>query len=530
MTLTLPHGVAINAPLLPGFDAILTPAALELVAKLHRAFEPRRQQMLAARAERALRLDAGERPDFLAETKSIREAAWKIAPVPKALQRRRVEITGPVDAKMVINAFNSGADSYMTDFEDSNSPLWSNQIQGQINIGQAIRRTLSFEQASPAGAKTYRLNDQIATLQVRPRGWHLDEKHVTVDGERVHGGLFDFALFLFHNARELLARGAGPYFYLPKLESHLEARLWNDAFVMAQNELGLPQGTIRATVLIETILAAFEMEEILYELREHSAGLNAGRWDYIFSCIKKFKLDREFCLADRARVTMTAPFMRAYALLLLKTCHKRGAPAIGGMSALIPIKNDPVKNETAMAGIIADKRRDATDGYDGGWVAHPGLVEASMKEFVAVLGDRPNQFEKQKPEVEVKASDLLDFKPETPITEAGLRMNINVGIHYLGAWLAGNGCVPIHNLMEDAATAEISRSQVWQWIRSPKGVLDDGRKVTADLVRQLVPEELAKIKAGGFAGRFDRGAEIFAKMSTQEAFEEFLTLPLYEEI
>ncbi|MGZ5249880.1 MAG: malate synthase A [Caldimonas sp.] len=530
MTLTLPPGVAINAPILPGFETILTGPALELVAKLHRAFEPRRRQLLAARAERARRLDAGERPDFLATTKSIRDGDWKITPVPRALQRRRVEITGPVDAKMVINAFNSGADSYMTDFEDSNSPSWSNQIQGQINIGKAIRRTLSFEQASPAGTKTYRLNDEIATLQVRPRGWHLDEKHVTVDGQRVHGGLFDFALFMFHNAKELLARGAGPYFYLPKLESHLEARLWNDAFVMTQNELGLPQGTIRATVLIETILAAFEMEEILYELREHSAGLNAGRWDYIFSCIKKFKLDKDFCLADRAKVTMTAPFMRAYALLLLKTCHKRGAPAIGGMSALIPIKNDPAKNEAAMAGIIADKRRDATDGYDGGWVAHPGLVEASMKEFVAVLGDRPNQFDKQKPEVDVKAADLLDFRPETPITEAGLRMNINVGIHYLGAWLAGNGCVPIHNLMEDAATAEISRSQVWQWIRSPKGVLDDGRKVTADLVRQFVPEDLARIKAGGFTGKFDRAAEIFTQMSTQDEFAEFLTLPLYEEI
>ena len=530
MTFTLPRGVAINAPILPGFETILTGPALELVAKLHRAFEPRRQELLAARAARAKRLDAGERPDFLAETKSIREGDWQIAPVPKALQRRRVEITGPVDAKMVINAFNSGADSYMTDFEDSISPLWTNQIQGQINIGQAIRRTLSFEQSSPAGTKTYKLNDTIATLQARPRGWHLDEKHVTVDGRRVHGGLFDCALFLFHNAKELLARGAGPYFYLPKLESHLEARLWNDAFVMAQSELGLPQGTIKATVLIETILAAFEMEEILYELREHSAGLNAGRWDYIFSCIKKFKLDRDFCLADRAKVTMTAPFMRAYALLLLKTCHKRGAPAIGGMSALIPIKNDPAKNEVAMSGIIADKRRDATDGYDGGWVAHPGLVEASMKEFVDVLGDRPNQFEKQKPEVDVKAADLLDFKPETPITEAGLRMNINVGIHYLGAWLAGNGCVPIHNLMEDAATAEISRSQVWQWIRSPKGVLDDGRKVTAELVKQLVPEELAKIKAGGFAGKFDRAADIFTQMSTQDAFEEFLTLLLYEEI
>ncbi len=530
MTLPLPHGVAINAPILPGFETILTLPALELVAKLHRAFEARRQELLAVRAERAKRLDAGELPDFPAETRAIREGDWKIAPVPRALQLRRVEITGPVDSKMVINAFNSGADSYMTDFEDSNSPLWTNQIQGQINIGQAIRRTLSFEQASAAGTRSYRLNDRIATLQVRPRGWHLDEKHVTVDGQRVSGGLFDFALFIFHNAKEQLARGAGPYFYLPKLESYLEARLWNEVFVMTQDVIGLPQGTIKATVLIETILAAFEMDEILYELREHSAGLNAGRWDYIFSCIKKFKLDKNFCLADRATVTMTAPFMRAYALLLLKICHHRGAPAIGGMSALIPIKNDPARNEIAMAGIIADKRRDAEDGYDGGWVAHPGLVESAMKEFVTVLGDRPNQFEKQKPEVQVKAGDLLDFQPEKPITEAGLRMNINVGIHYLGAWLAGNGCVPIHNLMEDAATAEISRSQVWQWIRSPKGVLADGRKVTAELVRQLVPEELAKIKAGGFAGKFDRGAEIFTKMSTQEAFEEFLTLPLYEEI
>ena len=530
MKQTLPKGVEINAPLLPGFEAILTTPALERVAALHREFEPRRQELLAARAERAARLDAGERPDFLAETKAVRDGDWKIAPVPKALELRRVEITGPVDAKMVINAFNSGADSYMTDFEDSNSPSWSNQIQGQINIGQAIRRTLSFEQASPAGTKCYQLHDKVATLQVRPRGLHLDEKHVLVDGQRVHGGFFDFALFMFHNAKELLERGAGPYFYLPKLESHLEARLWNDVFVMTQNELGLPQGSIKATVLIETILAAFEMDEILYELREHSAGLNAGRWDYIFSCIKKFKLDRDFCLADRAKVTMTAPFMRAYALLLLKTCHARGAPAIGGMSALIPIKNDSKKNEVAMAGIIADKRRDAEDGYDGGWVAHPGLVESAMTEFVNVLGDRANQFGKQKPEVAVKAADLLDFKPEQPITEDGLRMNINVGIHYLGAWLAGNGCVPIHNLMEDAATAEISRSQVWQWIRSPKGVLDDGRKVTAEMVKKLVPEELAKIKDGGYEGKFDRAAEIFTTMSTQDEFAEFLTLPLYEEI
>jgi malate synthase len=529
MSIQTPAGMQINAPILPGFEAILTPDALALVAKLHRTFEGRRQELLAARVERTKRLDAGERPDFLPDTKHIREGEWKIAPIPAALECRRVEITGPVDAKMVINAFNSGADSYMTDFEDSNSPLWTNQIQGQINLKAAIRRELALEQ----NGKQYKLNDKIATLQVRPRGWHLDEKHVMVDGVRVHGGIFDFALFMVHNAKEQIARGAGPFFYLPKMESHLEARLWNDVFVMTQNELGLPQGTIKATVLIETILAAFEMEEILYELKDHSAGLNAGRWDYIFSCIKKFKLDKNFCLADRAKVGMTAPFMRAYALLLLKTCHKRGAPAIGGMSALIPIKNDPEKNAIAMQGIIGDKRRDATDGYDGGWVAHPGLVEASMKEFVAVLGDKPNQFSKQKPEVTAVAADLLDFQPETPITEAGLRMNINVGIHYLGAWLAGNGCVPIHNLMEDAATAEISRSQVWQWIRTPKGVLDDGRKVTAEMVRACIPEELVKVKqtVGAHAGgTYDRAAVIFEKMSTQDSFEEFLTLPLYEEI
>ena len=524
--LNLPQGMQIHAEVSPEFATILTPEALALVAKLHHAFEPRRQELLQLRVERTKLLDAGEIPDFLPQTKSIREGDWKIAPIPEALHRRRVEITGPVDAKMVINAFNSGADSYMTDFEDSNSPNWSNQIQGQINLRSAIKRELHLEQ----NGKTYHLNDQIAVLQVRPRGWHLDEKHVTIDGDRVSGGIFDFALFLFHNAKELLERGAGPYFYLPKMESHLEARLWNDIFVMAQNEIGIPQGTIKATVLIETILAAFEMDEILYELREHSAGLNAGRWDYIFSCIKKFKVNKDFCLADRAKVTMTAPFMRSYALLLLKTCHHRGAPAIGGMSALIPIKNDPEKNAIAMAGIISDKRRDAEDGYDGGWVAHPGLVEPAMTEFKKVLGDKLNQFEKQKPEVHVKASDLLNFQPETPITEAGLRMNINVGIHYLGAWLAGNGCVPIHNLMEDAATAEISRSQVWQWIRSPKGVLDDGRKVTVDMVKTYIAEELQHIKESGAVGHFDRAASIFDQMSTGEYFEEFLTLPLYEEI
>jgi malate synthase len=525
--LTLPEGMQISGEIKPGFDLILTPDALALVAKLSRAFEPRRQELLAARSARANRLDAGELPDFLPETKHIREGDWKIAPIPKALECRRVEITGPVERKMVINAFNSGADSYMTDFEDSNTPNWDNQITGQINMRDAVRRTISMEQ----NGKSYKLNDTIATLVVRPRGWHLDEKHVLVDGKRVSGGIFDFALFLIHNAKEQLARGAGPYFYLPKMESHLEARLWNDIFVMAQNEIGLAQGTIKATVLIETIVAAFEMDEILYELREHSSGLNAGRWDYIFSCIKKFKNDKDFCLADRAKVTMTAPFMRSYALLLLKTCHKRNAPAIGGMAALIPIKNDPEKNDIAMAGVRNDKARDATDGYDGGWVAHPGLVELAMTEFKKVLGDAPNQISKQRPDIEVTAKDLLNFQPETPITEAGLRYNINVGIHYLGAWLAGNGCVPIHNLMEDAATAEISRSQVWQWIRSSKGKLEDGRKITADMVRAMIPEELLKVKeTAGSGATYDRAAQIFEEMSTAEDFAEFLTLALYEEI
>ncbi|MCL2656527.1 MAG: malate synthase A [Betaproteobacteria bacterium] len=526
MALQLPAGIQIDAPITPEFERILTPEALGLVAKLHRSFEARRQSLLAARVERTKRLDAGERPDFLSETQHIRDGDWKIAPIPPALECRRVEITGPVERKMIINALNSGADSYMTDFEDSNTPNWMNQMEGQINVYDAIRRTISLE----SGGKQYKLNEKVATLVVRPRGWHLDEKHVKVDGQRVAGGIFDFALFLFHNAKELLARGAGPYFYLPKMESHLEARLWNDIFCMAQDELGLPRGTIKATVLIETILAAFEMDEILYELREHSSGLNAGRWDYIFSCIKKFKVDRSFCLAERSKITMTVPFMRAYALLLLKTCHKRNAPAIGGMSALIPIKNDPAKNEIAMQGIISDKRRDATDGYDGGWVAHPGLVDAAMAEFKAVLGDKRNQIDKQRDDVTVAGKDLLDFQPEAPITETGLRNNINVGIHYLGSWLAGNGCVPIHNLMEDAATAEISRSQVWQWIRSPKGVLDDGRKVTAELVRELVPQELEKVHSavGPNEPTYAQAAKIFEDMSTREDFTEFLTLPLYE--
>ncbi|MBS1220792.1 MAG: malate synthase [Proteobacteria bacterium] len=482
MSLNLPAGVQVNAPLSPRFDEILTHDALALVAKLHRAFEPRRQELLKKRVERQVRIDAGEMPDFLPETKAIREGDWKIAPLPKALERRRTEITGPVEAKMIINAYNSGADSYMTDFEDSNSPL--------------------------------------------------DEKHVLVDGQRVGGGIFDFAVVFFHNAKEQIARGAGPFFYLPKMESHLEARLWNDIFCMAQDELGIPRGTIKATVLIETILATFEMEEILYELREHSAGLNAGRWDYIFSCIKKFKKNKNFCLANRGAITMEVPFMRAYALHLVKVCHKRGAPAMGGMSALIPIKNDPEANEKALAGIRHDKTRDARDGFDGGWVAHPGLVPIAHEEFVKVLGDKPNQWEKQRDEV-FTAKDFLNFQPEQPITEAGLRNNINVGIHYLGSWLAGNGCVPIHNLMEDAATAEISRSQVWQWVVSPKGKLDDGRKVTAELVHAMIPEELAKVKAtvtaqGEDTATYDQAAGIFEKMSVTPDYPEFLTLPLYE--
>jgi malate synthase len=521
--------VVVKGPIKPGFDAILPAPALQFLVKLHRAFEARRRQLLALRAERAAQMDRGQRPDFPAETRSVRDGAWRVAALPKALECRRVEITGPVERKMVINALNSGADAYMADFEDSNTPNWDNQIEGQINLMDAVRRRISF---ASADGRVYRLNEKTAALLVRPRGWHLEEKHVLIDGERISGGLFDFGLFIYHNGRELAARGEGPFFYLPKVESHLEARLWNDVFVLAQDELGIARGTIKATVLIETIVAAFEMDEILYELREHSAGLNAGRWDYIFSCIKKFRGDSQFCLADRALVTMTAPFMRAYALLLLKICHRRGAPAMGGMSALIPIKNDPPANERALAGVRADKAREAGDGYDGSWVAHPGLVQVAMLEFTRVLGDRPNQIDRQRDDVRVSAADLMRFEPETPITEAGLRMNINVGIHYLGSWLGGNGCVPIHNLMEDAATAEISRSQVWQWIRSPKGRLQDGRKVTVELVRALIAEELAKVKqvVEGDLAHYDQAARIFERMSTSEQFAEFLTLALYEEL
>jgi malate synthase len=527
----LPEGIEILGELTPRFAEILTPQALAFVAKLARKFEARRRELMLMRTKRQAEFDAGKLPDFLPETRTIRESDWTVSSVPHDLQDRRVEITGPTDRKMVINALNCGANVFMADFEDSNTPTWENMIDGQINLRDAIARTISF--TSPEG-KSYRLNDKPATLLVRPRGWHLPEKHLLIDGEPVSGAIFDFALYFFHNAKASLAHNTGPYFYLPKMESHLEARLWNDIFVAAQREAGVPLGTIKATVLIETVLAAFEMDEILYELREHSAGLNIGRWDYIFSCIKKFRSNKDFCLADRSQVTMTAPFMRAYALLLVKTCHKRNAFAMGGMAAQIPIKNDAAANAAALEKVRADKLREATDGCDGTWVAHPGLVSIAKAVFDEYM-PTANQVHKKRDDVQVSARDLLDFQPEKPITEAGLRNNISVGIQYIGAWLAGNGCVPVYNLMEDAATAEISRSQIWQWIRSPKGVLDDGRKVTRELIRQLLPEELAKIKpllgeAAWNAGQYEAAAKLFDEITTSNDYVEFLTLPGYDRL
>jgi malate synthase len=529
MTDKYPGGIEVHGRVPPEYAQILTPEAMAFVAKLHRAFEPRRQELLARRAARQKEFDAGKLPDFLPETKSIRESEWKICDQPKDMLDRRVEITGPTDRKMVINALNCGASTFMADFEDANCPTWDNMIDGQRNLRDAVRRTISFEQ----GGKQYRLNDKVAVLIPRPRGWHLDEKHVLIDGKPVSGSIFDFGLCFFHNAKELLARGSGPYYYLPKMESHLEARLWNDIFTLAQKELGVPHGSIRATALVETVLAAFEMDEILWELKDHSAGLNIGRWDYIFSCIKKFRVNKDFCLADRAQVTMTAPFMRAYALSLVKTCHRRNAPAMGGMAAQIPIKNDPAANEAALEKVRADKLREVTDGCDGTWVAHPGLVPIAKAVFDQHM-PTPNQYGKQRPDVSVTAKDLLNFQPEKPITETGLRNNISVGIQYLGAWLAGNGCVPVFNLMEDAATAEISRSQIWQWIRSPKGVLDDGRKVTVELFRALLKEELPKVKTylgddAWKAGKYEEAAQLFDEITTGE-YVEFLTLPAYAKI
>ncbi len=457
-------GIEVLGTVNDDFAMVLTPAALDFVAKLDRVFSARREELLRKRDARQAELDAGKLPDFLPETADVRAADWTVAPIPADLLDRRVEITGPSsDRKMVINALNSGAKVFMADFEDANSPTWDNSIQGQINLRDAINRQIDY--VSPEG-KAYALNDTIATLLVRPRGWHLVEKHVLIDGKPVSGSLFDFGLYLFHNAKTLLDKGIGPYFYLPKLESHLEARLWNDAFVLAQDELGIPQGSIRATVLIETILAAFEMDEILYELRDHSAGLNCGRWDYIFSCIKKFR-NADHVFPDRALVTMTTHFMRSYSLLAIKTCHRRNIHAVGGMSAFIPVKNDPAANERAFAQVRADKEREANDGHDGTWVAHPGLVAVALEAFDAVM-KTPNQIDRKREDVNVAAADLIKW-PDGSITEAGLRTNISVAIQYIEAWLGGQGAVPIFNLMEDAATAEISRSQVWQWIHRDKG-------------------------------------------------------------
>src|SRR5437660_876025 len=471
---------------------VLTPQALEFVGRLQREFGGRRQELLRLRAERQTRLDAGEMPQFLVTTSSVRDSEWTVAKAPRDLQDRRVEITGPTDRKMLINALHAGARVFMADCEDANSPTWSNVVEGQVNLIDAIERRIDF--TSPEG-KEYRLNDKVATLLVRPRGWHLDERHVEVDGKPVSGSLFDFGLYFFHNAERLLKKGSGPYFYLAKLESHLEARLWNDVFNLAQDELGIPQGTIRATVRIGTILAAFEMDEILYELRDHSGGLNAGRWDYIFSIIKKFRDRPEFTLPDRAQVTMTVPFMRAYTELLVKTCHRRGAHAIGGMAAFIPSRRDAEVNEQAMAKVRDDKTRESGDGFDGSWVAHPDLVPLCKEVFDGVLGTNPNQLGRQRDDVHVTAEDLLAVS-KTPgtITEAGLRNNISVALQYLASWLGGSGAVGIFNLMEDAATAEISRSQIWQWIHNDVP-LDDGRLVTRDLTERLIDEELTKIRA-----------------------------------
>jgi malate synthase len=522
-------GIEITGTLPGNFSEILVPEALKLVAKLHRTFDGQRKELLERRNRRQAELDNGKTPDFLPETAQIRADNWRVAPIPEDITDRRVEITGPTDRKMVINALNSGAKVFMADFEDANAPTWHNMVDGHINLRDAVRRTIEFQ--SPDG-KAYRLKDQVAALFVRPRGWHLVEKHLLVDGEPVAGGIFDFGLYLFHNAKELLSRGSGPYFYLPKMESHLEARLWNDVFNLAQDEIGIPRGSIRATVLIETILAAFEMDEILYELRDHSAGLNCGRWDYIFSCIKRFRNKPDFILADRALVTMTTHFMHSYSLLCIKTCHRRGIHAMGGMAAQIPIKNDEKANAEAFAKVKADKEREAKDGHDGTWVAHPGLVPVALEAFDAVMKS-PNQIDRQREDVHVTAQDILQFGPEKPITEKGLRTNISVGVQYLEAWLRGSGAVPIFNLMEDAATAEISRAQVWQWIRSPKGKLDDGRKVTTDLFRQILTEELQKIRTSvgeeRFAkGRYSEAAKLFSDLTTSDTYVDFLTLPGYE--
>jgi malate synthase len=503
----------VTGPAVDGAERVLTAEALEFVTELHREFDPERRRLLEARKERMERLAAGELPDFLPETQHIRDDPdWRAAEAPADLQDRRVEITGPVERKMLINALNSGASVFMADFEDANSPTWENCMQGQANLIDAVERTISLETAE----KSYALNDEIATLLVRPRGWHLHEKHVLVDGEPVSASLFDFGLYLFHCAAPLAEHGSGPYFYLPKLESHLEARLWNEVFVAAQERLGLSRGTVRATVLIETILAAFEMEEILYELREHSSGLNAGRWDYMFSVIKKFRDRPEFVLPDRPLVTMTVPFMRAYTELLVKTCHRRGAHAIGGMAAFIPSRRDPEINAVALEKVSEDKTREAGDGFDGTWVAHPDLVPTARAEFDRVLGEAPNQVSRQREDVSVTAAELLDVAA-TPgdVTEDGVRLNVSVGIQYIGSWLAGTGAAAINNLMEDAATAEISRSQIWQWVRH-------GRVEHAH-VEEVVAEELRQL-----GDAYAPAAELFQQVALDPDFADFLTLPAYE--
>ena len=524
------EGVDVRGPVEGRQVEILTPEALAFVAQLQRRFGARRQELLRARAERQARIEAGEMPDFLPQTRNVREGDWRTAAPPADLLDRRVEITGPVERKMVINALNSGARVFMADFEDANSPTWRNNLDGHVNLIDAIEGVIRF--TNPDG-REYRLNERTAYLLVRPRGWHLPEKHVLVDGEPVSGGLFDFGLYAFHNVRRRLDRGLGTYFYLPKLESHLEARLWNDVFALAEQTLAVATGTIRATVLIETILAAFEMDEILYELRDHSIGLNAGRWDYIFSVIKKFRNRPDMVLPDRVQVTMTVPFMRAYTELLVRTCHRRGTFAMGGMAAFIPSRKDAEVTRVALERVREDKVREAGAGFDGTWVAHPDLVEVATECFDAVLGERPNQLERLREEVRVESGELIDVAiPGSSVTEAGLRLNVSVGIQYLESWLRGNGAAAINNLMEDAATAEISRSQVWQWVRN--GVrLAEGPTVDRDLVRRIENEELAELReAYGDelygSGRFEEARRIFDQVALADEFVEFLTLPAYD--
>jgi malate synthase len=522
----MPSGVSIRGEMRPGFETVLTPEAVAFAVALERKFGAERRRLLARRAEVQAKLDGGWKPVFRPETKAIREADWTVAKLPEDLLDRRVEITGPVDRKMIINALNCGASVFMADFEDASTPSWTNLVEGQLNLRDAIAGTIAFD--DPESGRHYALAAKTAVLKVRPRGWHLPEKHVLVDGAPMSGSLFDFGLFFFHNAKALLAKGSGPYFYLPKLESADEAELWNAVFVEAQAALGIPKGSIKATVLIETILAAFEMDEILYALKDHSAGLNCGRWDYIYSFIKKFRADPKAILPDRGQVAMTTHFLQSYVRLLIKTCHRRNVHAMGGMAAQIPIRNDPAANDAAMAKVRADKEREANEGHDGTWVAHPGLVALAKEVFDKAMPG-PNQIARKRQEVAIGAADLVQV-PQGTITEAGLRQNVNVGIGYIESWLRGNGCVPLYNLMEDAATAEISRSQVWQWLRH-RAKLDDGRLIDAALCSRILAEELAALKAAAPDGeRYDDAAGLFRELVEAPDFVEFLTLPAYDMI